>query len=251
METISILNVRYDNVTPEAALERSLSFLGGGIKANIFFLNLDCLQKAHKDSEYVRILNSAPLVLPDGVGLRAATALFGSHMRANCNGTDFSPMLLAECARLGHGVYLLGGRPGVAERAAEALTRQFPGLRITGVRSGYFKDSEAVIEDINRSGAEVLLVGLGAPLQEKWIAGHRERLAPSVCLGVGALLDWVSGYHRRSPKLLRTLCLEWFWRILIEPDRMSKRYLVDDMGFMAYLVCRRIKNAMEPLWSRV
>lgn len=237
---LKVLKVKYDNVTVEKALEVAVSFLETHPKSSIFFLNLDCLNLAQQDAEYRDILNRASLVLPDGIGLKVVTALFGDRMKDNCNGSDFSPLLMRELAARGYKIFLLGGKEGVAERAAAAMKSRIPGLQIAGTHHGYFRNDEEVIDAINRSGADILFVGLGAPVQEKWIDRHRERLSPKLCLGVGALFDWLSGHKRRSPLLLRKLHLEWFWRILIEPKRMSKRYLVYGVGLLVSVVAYRI-----------
>jgi N-acetylglucosaminyldiphosphoundecaprenol N-acetyl-beta-D-mannosaminyltransferase len=235
-----IHNTRFDNLTFSEALEKALSLLDGPSKGNLFFLNIDCLYKATRDLEYQTILNSAELVLPDGVGLSLSARLWGGRLRENCCGTDFCPELLRRAADGGYRVFLLGGLEGVAQRAAETFKTTYPKLQIVGTQNGYFQSDQAVIERINGSGADILLVAMGAPLQEKWIARNRDRLHPRLCLGVGALLDNWSGRIRRAPALVRKLRIEWLWRIFMEPGRLWKRYLVDDATFLVYLVKKRL-----------
>jgi exopolysaccharide biosynthesis WecB/TagA/CpsF family protein len=240
---MQLLGVRYDNLTRQDALEKVLALLSGSRQAVVFFLNLDCLKKATEDPSYASILSRADLVLPDGVGLRAATALCGAHMKDNCNGSDFSPVLLREAAQRGHTIFFIGGASGVAQEARIALQRSIPGIQIVGALDGFFTEDAPVIEAINASGAEILFVGMGVPMQEKWIEEHKEGLRVKLLLGVGALFDWLSGTKRRAPVFIRRLYLEWLWRIFIEPGRLFKRYIIDDAGFLLCLVFRRSKRS--------
>lgn len=233
-ERSTVLGVSYDNLTRDAAIEQALSYIPSGSKAQVCFVNADCIYQAQHDVEYREILRTASLVLSDGVGLSVATRLLGDAMRENCNGTDLSPLLMAEAARRGYRIYLLGGLPGVAARAAENLRRQIPTIHIVGTDHGYHdgKDAE-VISRINESGAEILFVGFGVPRQEKWLREHREQLAPPLCLGVGALLDFLSGRVPRAPRLMRVLRLEWTWRLMVEPRRLFRRYVIHGSRFTA------------------
>ena len=138
-------------------------------------------------------------------------------------------------------MYLLGGRPGVAEGAAQKLTERFPTLQLAGWDHGYHEEDDEVIARINASGADILFVGFGVPLQERWICRNRERLNPRLCLGVGALLDFMSGRVPRAPRLLRTMRLEWAWRFLIEPRRLFRRYFIDGSRFAGSVLSQTIR----------
>ena len=241
---MNILGVRYDNVTLTEALEKALSLLNKENnlrRANVFFLNIDCLYKSQGDEEYRQILNSASLVLPDGIGLRLITKLLGGGMKANCNGTDFSPLFMRKASEKEYKIFFLGGKEGVAEKAAQNMCRQPPQIKIVGTHSGYFSDDGYVIEKINRSRADILFVAMGVPLQEKWIAKHREELSPRVCLGVGALFDFLSGHIKRAPVWMQKASLEWLWRLMMEPKRLWKRYLVDDLKFFWLVLRQRLE----------
>jgi len=241
-ESVTLAGVSYDNLTVQRALDRAIALVRNGACEQIFFLNLDCLRIAQTDSVYRDILNAAALVLPDGVGLRLATRIFGATMSANCNGSDFSPLLLRELAQRGHGCFFLGGREGVAERAAERVAGSIAGLRVVGTHGGYFTDDASVVRMINASGAAVLFVAMGAPRQEKWIARNRSELRPVLCLGVGALFDYLSGAVPRAPRRVRALSLEWAWRVALEPRRMVSRYILAGLPFMFQLVRIRLRS---------
>lgn len=238
-----IQGLGYDNLSFDDALGLATREMQGTRKSELFFLNIDCLRLATRDPAYARILSRAALVLPDGVGLRLATRVFGGTVRADTNGSDFTPQLLRRAAAAGVPVFLLGSVEGVAARAAERLCRDIPTLRIVGVHSGFFQDDLAVVERINRSGAGLLLVGMGVPRQERWIASHREILAPQLCVGVGALFNWLSGAQRRAPAWAHWMHLEWAWRIVLEPRRMFTRYILRDLPFLVGLAGRRALRA--------
>jgi N-acetylglucosaminyldiphosphoundecaprenol N-acetyl-beta-D-mannosaminyltransferase len=226
-ELMELLNVKYDNIALNTAIEKIVSLVKKQNEADVFFLNADCLYKAQKDEEYRNILNSADLVLPDGIGLKIMTRIFGKEMKEDCNGTDFSPLLMRKLTEKGYKIFFLGSREGVAEKAAENMRKQISMIQILGTHSGYFNNDEEVIKKINVSGADVLFVAMGVPLQEKWIARNRGKLNPRLCLGVGALLDYLSGTIPRAPLFMRKMHIEWLWRIFIEPKRMFRRYIID------------------------
>lgn len=240
--SFEILGIGYDNLTVGEALPRALSLTKGPGKYTLFFLNLDCLRIAHRDKEYRGILEKTSLVLPDGVGLRLATRLFGGSMKQDCNGSDFSPILLRAAADKNLKVFFLGGKDRVAEEASENFVKIIPNLTIVGTHSGYVSNPSEIVDRINRSGADILLVAMGVPLQEKWIDQNRTELNPTLCLGVGALFDWLSGRKKRAPWILRALYLEWFWRILIDFRRLFARYIIHDLGFLMFLFFYRLRN---------
>ena len=163
-----------------------------------------------------------------------AAKMDGKALEANLNGTDFVPELLQRAVPTGKSVYLLGGKPGTAQAAAEKLCMLIPGLRVVGMRDGYsgLHRTDEVIDDINDSGADIVLVALGVPMQELWIDQNRRDLNAQVVLGVGALFDFLAGNVRRAPALVRKARLEWGWRLAMEPRRMAKRYLIGNATFL-------------------
>ena len=155
-------------------------------------------------------------------------------LRANVNGTDLFPELCAQLQHSGLRLFLLGARPGIAEATAENMRKRFPGLDICGTRHGYFDRAQTrqVISEINRSGADIVLVAMGVPHQELWIDAHRQHLDARVLMGVGGLFDFYSGRISRAPVWVRELGMEWGWRILQEPGRMWKRYVIGNPLFL-------------------
>ncbi|WP_371153830.1 WecB/TagA/CpsF family glycosyltransferase [Jannaschia sp. 2305UL9-9] len=201
-----------------------------------FFMNAHCCNVRRKDEEYRRAVAACDVLLPDGIGVELAARMTGQTLTANLNGTDLVPALLRRAATLGKSVYLFGGKPGTADAAASKLIHTIPHLRIAGTRDGYdgAKDAEAVIDDINESGADIVLVALGVPMQEIWLHRHADRLAAPLTLGVGALFDFLAGSVVRAPKLVRRAKMEWVWRLAQEPRRLARRYLAGNFTFMAH-----------------
>lgn len=229
----------YHNLGMARALDAAEALLLGDAPAEICFLNIDSLRLANLDPEYRAVLERAALVLPDGIGIRLATRIYGDRLREDCNGSDLSPKLIERAARHGLGIFLLGAQEPVVQRTAEVLRARYPGLRVCGTQHGYFTDSQPVLEAINASGAQLLLVAMGVPRQEKWIAQHRAALQPRLCLGVGNLFSWISGSQPRAPLWVQRLYMEWVWRILLEPRRLFRRYVLHDIPFLMGLALRR------------
>ena len=203
-------------------------------QSTVFFVNPDCLNKMVSDEEYFSILSGADHVFPDGIGLVIAGKLLGMPLRENINGTDMLPYICRMAASRGYSIFLLGGKPGIAKQAAGEISARY-GVEIAGTAHGYFDhqtDSARVVQAVNASGADILLVAFGAPLQEKWIARHRHALEPRILMGVGGLFDFYSGTINRAPVWVREIGFEWVYRILQEPGRMWKRYVIGNPLFL-------------------
>lgn len=173
------------------------------------------------------------LIVNDGIGLDIATWLVHrKRFIENLNGTDFTPRFLQKIHTDAR-VFLFGGKPGIASRAAATLASDY-NIHVVGVRNGYddAKDTEKLIADINESNANVILVAMGNPYQEQWILTHRHKLTAPVLMGVGALLDFLAGDKPRAPAFIQRMRLEWFYRLCLEPSRLLKRYTIDIAVFL-------------------
>lgn len=197
--------------------------------ANAHTLNLACAEPGMREA-----LDSADLVLNDGVGMALCARLRGRPFRYDFNGTDLVPRLLSECSRRGLAprVFLFGARPGRAAAAGERLAAEYPPVQVVGACDGYPRDEGEVVAAINAERPDLLLVGLGNPLQERWISRHAPELEVKVAMGVGALFDFLSGSVPRAPRALRALRLEWLFRLVLEPRRMFRRYVVGNPLFL-------------------
>ena len=219
----------------------------------IAFLNAHCVNIARKDWQYEDTLKNVDALLPDGSGVALAAKLDGQSLSTNLNGTDlFGP--LCRCVAFRKiPVFFLGGRPGVAEAAAENAVDICPGLKVAGHQHGYFspREEDAIIAKINASGARVVFVAFGVPTQDVWLARVRHRLHAPVVLGVGGLLDFVSGRIPRAPEWMRKTGTEWIYRLKCEPRRMWQRYLVGNFTFTAhaakYALGRRKRGVLRSI----
>jgi len=206
--------------------------------ANAHTLNLACV-----DPGFRKVLNQADLLLNDGLGVQIASRAAGKPFFDNLVGTDLTPELCELATHAGISVYLLGGEIGVAERAARGLRNKVAGVQIAGVHHGYLSEGEdtLVVDKINRSGAGIVLVGFGNPLQELWIHRNAPRLLCDVCIGVGGLFDHLSGRLRRAPTWVRRIGMEWAFILIGQPHKW-RRYLLGNPLFLLRLVRDRLRR---------
>lgn len=221
---IDILGIPVDDVTLGDALSVFENLLRGDRMTLIATPNSEILMRASGDSALKDILRRAELVIPDGIGLLYASKILGRPLRERVTGIDFSWNALKLSAQLGCRVYFLGGKPGIAEKAAENMKLQIPGLQIAGTRHGYFTEEEipSIIEKINGSGADFICVALGFPRQEQFIDAHRDLLHAKVGIGIGGSLDIWSGTLKRAPAFYRNNGLEWLYRLKQQPSRIRR-----------------------------
>ena len=244
---LKFLGVRIDNLTMGEAAAQIVGLTRSKVPAQICFVNADCVNISFSDGKYKDTLSGARFVLADGIGVRVAGNIFNQHIRENINGTDMLPYLCAATEEAGLSLYLLGGRPGVPEGAAAWMRERYPELRIAGLRHGYFSTDEEpeVIEGIAASCADILLVALGAPRQDKWISAHMHELGVKVGIGVGGLLDFYAGRIPRAPVWMRELGMEWLYRFWQEPRRMWRRYFIGNAIFLYRVIRERVRPQRE------
>ena len=249
LPTLSLFGFDFVNENQNLAIE---ALLHGHSAKTVAFANAHCLNTAFLNKAYASVLRESDMLLPDGSGISIAAKMAGQRFVANLNGTDLFLPLCQAAATKGKSIYLLGSANGVAEKAASKAKKLFPNLTIAGQQHGYFPeaDTNAIIETINASGADILCVALGVPMQELWISKHRSALAPALVMGVGAMLDFHAGRVSRAPLLLRKFGLEWTWRLALEPVRMAKRYLVGNPAFLVGAAVHGLKRRLR-LFDRV
>ena len=218
---INILGVAFDALTLGEAEERADALLCSGAGGYIVTANPEIVLRCREDAAYAAAVNGAKLVLADGVGDLCAARILGTPLPGRVAGADLVPRLLARLAERGGSVFLYGARPGVAERAGESLQSACPGLRIAGTENGYISDETALFAALEQEKPDLLLLGLGAPRQELWMAENRQR-TPAVMIGVGGLLDVFAGDIPRAPETWQRLGLEWLYRLLREPRRFKR-----------------------------
>lgn len=222
------------NATLDSAAAAIASRAVAGQRSIVHFINAHCVNQMRKSRRYSRALSVADTLLPDGLGIRLAAKLAGKTAPNNLNGTDLFPLLCKEAAKHNQAIFLLGGQDDVAQKAAQNMQQIVPGLKIAGFASGYWElgDEAALIARINQSGASILLVGLGVPKQELWVARNRNALTVPIIMGVGGLFDYYSGRIARAPSWLRSIGCEWIWRLAMEPRRLAGRYVGGNIAFL-------------------
>ena len=223
MDRVDIMGVGFDAVTLTQAADRAIEQIRAGKKGYVVTPNPEIVYETMENAEFRRLVNRASLVLPDGVGVIYASKILGKKLPGKVAGIDFAATLMHRMAQEKMRLFLLGAKPGVAEKAAENLRKRYPGLTITGTKDGYFKnDSEAVAAVNAAGGADVMFVCLGAPKQEIFMDKHQQELNVTLCCGLGGSLDVFAGTVQRAPDLFIKLGLEWFYRLLKEPKRIGR-----------------------------
>lgn len=223
-DTIKILGVKFDKLPFDEAYQKFVSFMLQDETKMIFTPNSELVMTAQEDSEFMEILNQGDLVIPDGIGIILASKIHHLDLNERIAGIDLMTKMLEYGNRCNHSMYILGGKPGVAEKAAENIKNKYANIKIAGTQDGYFDDKEElkVLDRINEIKPDMLFVALGAPKQEKWIYKHRKLLNVKVAMGVGGAVDVWAGVTKRAPLFFQKMGLEWFYRLLREPTRIGR-----------------------------
>lgn len=236
-------NLSFHLITEKLALDACQKALDTSGCTSLLFVNAHCFNLAQTNKVYHQVLQKADLVLNDGIGIKLGGFLNNTPVQDNLNGTDLIPKILALAAQKNQSVFLLGGKPGVAQLAKEVLEKTHAKPLICGIHDGYFTDARQMIEKINASKADVLVVGMGVPLQELFIEQNKH-LFTTVRLAVagGAVLDFISGTIPRAPVWIRSIALEWLYRLVLEPKRLWKRYIWGNLLFFFYSIRYKIQK---------
>ena len=245
--SVKLLDLPYAAMTPkelQAFLETQLCH--GSTPMKIFTPNVTIAAAAHRDPTLHQLLLRGEMLLPDGHGVLLAARLAGTPLPCRLPGIEAGENVLQLCAAHGLPVYLLGAAPGIAQKAAEAWKMRLPALRIAGTHHGFFDESQntAILAEIRQSGARAVLVCLGFPAQERWIAENADSL-PGVrlLLGLGGSFDVWAGQVRRAPSLFQRLRLEWLWRSVQKPSRLRTLF----PAFSYFIAAARSKKSQKPV----
>ena len=240
-KTINLMGIRIDVLDTAGLCRKVVDFAGFKEQHTVMYVNADCVLIAGKNKPYLQALNGADLVYADGIGVVLGARVWGDILPGRSTAADFFPDFCRTFADQGLRLYLLGGKPGVAHAAADRLMADIPGLMIVGTHHGYFKQEETaeVIAEINGAGPDLVIIGFGAPKQELWIRDYGEELDASVLWGVGGLFDFLSGQTPRGPRWLLDNGFEWLCRLIAEPGRLWRRYLLGNTKFVVLLLWHR------------
>ena len=226
-DTVNVRGVHVHNVNLDEALACIDAFCAEEGLHTVVTPNAEIVQMCIEDADLMTLLAKADLVIPDGAGVVLASKILGTPLKAKAPGCELGERIVAAAAQKGQRVYFLGGKPGIAELAAQRLKEKYPDFAPVGMHDGYFQktgaENDAVIAEIHAAAPDILFVCLGVPAQEKWIDENRDRLPTvRVALGLGGSLDSYAGTVKRAPKLFIDLGLEWLYRLIKQPSRIGR-----------------------------
>jgi N-acetylglucosaminyldiphosphoundecaprenol N-acetyl-beta-D-mannosaminyltransferase len=231
-----------DKVTMGEAVEKIKGFLAEDRVHTVYTPNAEMMMEAQRDPALKNILVQADLLVADGAGVILASRILKCSLPEKVSGIDLVKNIFSIRQERKIRFFFFGSRPGVAEAAAENMRKAYPWIEVSGCRNGYFSEDEekSIVEQINSSGADILLVALGVPKQEKWIYAHKDELKVKVCIGVGGSLDVFAGKVKLAPEFLRKNGLEWLYRLCKEPWRFKR--MLDLPRYMLFTLSARLRG---------
>lgn len=246
-EKISILDVRVDIVGLDELLDNVLVLIHGQKKAIITYVNVHAINLAQELTWFREFINSSQIVFCDGYGVKWAARFLHSKDLQRYTPPDWFGQLAGVSAERGISMFFLGTRQEVVEKAAAVLKDKYPDLKILGVHHGFFdksllgSENQEIVKKINMLQPDILIVGFGMPAQEKWISENITELQVHVVFPVGAYFDYLAGEVVRAPRWMTDNGLEWLGRLLIEPRRLWKRYVLGNPKFIWHVLLQKIK----------
>jgi N-acetylglucosaminyldiphosphoundecaprenol N-acetyl-beta-D-mannosaminyltransferase len=234
-ERAELLGLSFDAVTMETAVAWCLDLCRARRASHtVITANASHLCMMRRDPELARACRAGDLTLADGMSVLWALRASDQSIPERVTGVDLMARLLAAAGEHRLRVYFLGARREVVTALMERSRAQYPGIEIAGFHDGYFgpDDHLGLVEEIRAGGPHMLFVGMPTPFKETWCEQHRQRLDVPVIVGVGGSFDVLAGFIRRAPRWLQSLGLEWFWRLLMEPRKLWKRYLTTNSEFI-------------------
>jgi len=236
MNNIKIFGLRIDNLALNEAKTTVEAFLKGDELKTIYTPNTEIVMAAKENEKLKNIINSGDLIIPDGIGIIHASKIKKKPLKERVTGFDLSMEMLKIANEMSCGLYLLGGKEGVAEDAGKNIIKAYPNIKILGTHHGYFKGAHIghkdheeemkILEEINKLKPDIIFVGLGFPKQETWIHENKYRIDSKVIIGNGGTMDILSGNAKRAPEVFQKLGLEWFYRLIKEPSRIKRQMVL-------------------------
>ena len=235
-----VIGCKISAVNLDRAVDAILRYHSSGDGGYVCFANVHVTVTAYRSAEYRALVNGSLLTLADGKPVYWLGRILGNRDIQHIAGPDFLPIILAQKSDPPLRHYFYGGRPEVLEELIQSLKRRFPGALFVGWDSPPFRELSAgesaeAIMRIKDSKADIVWVGLGTPKQDYWMRAHRAALSPAILMGVGAAFDFHAGCLKRAPRWMRLIGLEWLYRLMQEPRRLWRRYLVDNTRFVLYV----------------
>ena len=236
MDSIKIFGVRIHNTTLMEVTNLLREYLKGDKLSVIYTPNTEIVMAAKDDQSLKELLNRADLVIPDGIGLIYGSKIKKKPLKERVTGFDTSMKLLNIANENSYSIFLLGGKDGVSKIAAENIKKDYPNIQIAGYQHGYFKGShlglvdteeeKEILNTINKLNPDIIFVGLGFPMQEKWIDANKDILNSRVIIGNGGVMDILAGNSKRAPEIYQKFGLEWFYRLMQNPSRIKRQLVI-------------------------
>ena len=236
MDKLSIMGVRIDNKSMDEVLQTVEDKLSKEEKYIIYTPNTEIIMMCQNDAEFLNYMNKSDINIPDGIGLVYASKIKNHPLKGKVAGFDLSMKLLELAEKKSLKLYTVGGKPGVAEDALKNVHEKYPNINIVGSHHGYFKGAHLgqggheeelkVVEEINNLEPDILFVGFGAKKQEQWIEYNKDLLNANIIIGNGGTLDGLAGLVKRAPDIFIKLGLEWFYRLIKDPKRITRQIVL-------------------------
>ncbi len=247
MDIVEILGVKVNNISVDEGIEKVKGYLKGDELKSIYTPNPEIIMGAKEKPDFKDLINRGDLVTADGIGLIYACKIKKRPLKGRVTGLDLSYELLKLANENSYSLYLLGGKEGVSQKAAENIKKDYPNIRIGGFHHGYFKGSHLglkdqeeeneIIKEINMAKPDIIFVGLGFPKQELWIDTNKARINGKVIIGNGGVMDVLSGNVKKAPDFIRKIGFEWLYRLIKEPSRIKRQLILPK--FMINIIFNR------------
>ena len=242
VEEVEILGIKVHNYSFKESYEVICKGLEEGIKVFHVGINAASIELAKKNNDYIRMVNSANLVNPDGISMLWASSFLGKPLKERIPATDLMSQVVTHCAKDGIGIYLFGAEEEIVTKVRDKFNALSSNPVVVGYRNGYFSEDQidVIVKDIADSNAKLLLIALPSPMKEEFVYKNFDKMAKlSVAMCVGGAFDVMAAKVNRAPKWVQKIGFEWFYRMMQEPKRLWKRYLVGNTKFIFWVICEK------------
>lgn len=222
LKTLNVMGLPFISATMEELEAHLAEKINQQTRTFLVTANPEIVMQVRENGTFRATIEEADGITPDGVGIIIAGKILGSPLEERLPGYDLVERLFARSEREGWSFYFLGTKQEILEEAIDASKRRWPKLRIAGYHDGYFQEDGPILADIKAANPDVILVGLGSPKQESWIAEHKNDLPPGLYMGVGGTFDGLAGRMKRAPEIWQKLNIEWLYRLIQEPSRWRR-----------------------------
>ena len=244
---VPILNTYIDALSMEETISEVEKIIERGVPTQHVVINANKVNLMNKDPELKRIVNDCPLINADGISILWAAKILGLPIKERVTGIDLFLNLVKVASEKGYKIYLFGAREEVVKKVKEVFEKEYPNLQIVGYRNGYFteEDEPEIVKNMAESGADMMFVAFSSPKKEYWINKYIDQLNIPFVMGVGGSFDVVAGVTERAPKWVQIRGFEWLYRLVQEPRRMWRRYVIGNAQFIGYTVKAKIEQEKD------